>query len=167
MATSTLTVRAASRSDLDAIRTIYNEGIADRVATLEESPKTPQEMNDWWSLHHGYPVVVATEGSAIVGWAALNRFSHRCAHAGVADLSVYVARARRSRGVGFALLAALETAAVARGIHKIVLHALDSNEAGKRLYRKAGFSDVGVFRAHGMLDGRRVDIVAMEKILLP
>ena len=51
------------------------------------------------------------------------------------------------------------------GFHKIVLHALDANEWGKRLYRKSGFAKVGVFREHGVLDGRRVDVIAMEKII--
>jgi phosphinothricin acetyltransferase len=45
------------------------------------------------------------------------------------------------------------------------LHALNTNDHGKRLYLKCGFSEVGVFREHGSLDGRYVDVVAMEKLL--
>jgi phosphinothricin acetyltransferase len=52
------------------------------------------------------------------------------------------------------------------GFNKIVLHALNLNEHGKRLYRKAGFEEVGVFKEHGRLDGRFVDVVAMELLLL-
>jgi len=46
-----------------------------------------------------------------------------------------------------------------------VLHALDGNEYGKRLYRKLGFVDVGVFKEHGLLEGRYVDVIAMERLL--
>jgi L-amino acid N-acyltransferase YncA len=53
------------------------------------------------------------------------------------------------------------------GFHKIVLHALNSNENGKGLYRKAGFVEVGVFREHGLLDGQYVDVIAMERLLRP
>ena len=159
-------VRAARLSDLDAILRIYNEGIADRVATLDVDPKTSSDIEEWWAQHDDrYAIVVAESGDDVVGWASLNRFSHRCAHASIADLSIYVARSQRGRGVGFALLEALGAAARAGTFHKIVLHALDANEAGKRLYKKCGFSEVGVFREHGLLDGRYVDVVAMETLI--
>jgi L-amino acid N-acyltransferase YncA len=158
--------RRADGGDLDAILRIYNEGIADRLATLEVDPKTLRDIEDWWAEHDDrYAVVVAEIYDLVVGWASLNRFSHRCAHAAIADLSVYVARAQRGRGVGQALLEALEAAAKDGRFHKIVLHALEENEAGKRLYRRSGFVEVGVFKEHGLLDGRYVDVVAMEKLL--
>lgn len=165
MTTDRLVVRRASSDDLDALCRIYNEGIEDRLATLDGALKSRDDIAGWWSEHDGFPVLVAVAEDGIVGWASLNRFSHRCAHSDVADLSVYVARPNRGAGVGFALLRALETEAVRSGFHKIVLHAVIENVAGKRLYAKSGFREVGVFAQHGRLDGRRVDVVAMEKIL--
>ncbi len=159
-------LRRATPRDLDAILQIYNEGIEDRLATLEVDSKTLGEIEDWWALHdERYAVVVAEIGDTVVGWASLNRFSHRCAHGAIADLSVYVARAQRGCGFGKSLLETLEVEARKGKFHKIVLHALQENEAGKRLYRRSGFAEVGVFREHGMLDGRYVDVVAMEKLL--
>jgi L-amino acid N-acyltransferase YncA len=161
-----LSMRRASRGDREAIRAIYNDGIEDRVATLDLDPKSAQEMAQWWSQHDDrYVVLTASDANAIVGWASLNPFSQRCAHAQIADLSVYVARAHRGKGVGFALLTHLASAAQRNGFRKIVLHALDRNEHGKRLYRKAGFRDVGIFREHGILDGRYVDVIVMERLL--
>ena len=160
------TVRRASPGDVDAVLRIYNEGIMDRVATLESDEKTSEEISAWWRQHDDrYVVLVATEGGDVVGWASLNRFSNRCAHSEVADLSVYVARMHRGCGVGSLLLAELERYAIDGAFHKIVLHALDTNELGKHLYRKTGFVEVGVFKEHGSLDGRYVDVVAMEKLL--
>ncbi|MGA8475236.1 MAG: arsinothricin resistance N-acetyltransferase ArsN1 family A [Candidatus Cybelea sp.] len=159
-------VRRATPGDLEAIRRIYNEGIEDRVATLETDPEPLAEIQRWWSDHDDcFTVLVATDGAAIIGWASLNRYSQRCAHAAIADLSVYVSRSHRGRGVGSALLRALESHAIAAGFHKIVLHALNDNEHGKRLYRRSGFREVGVFREHGIVDGRHVDVVLMEKLL--
>lgn len=157
--------RRARVDDLDAIRRIYNQGIEDRLATLETGLRSFDDVAQWRDDHEGFPVLVAIADGVIVGWASLNRFSHRHAHAEIADLSVYVARSHRGRGVGFALLRDLESHAIAGGFHKIVLHALNENEAGKRLYRKSGFVEVGVFKEHGILDERRVDVIAMEKIL--
>lgn len=159
-------IRRASSDDLEAIRRIYNEGIEDRVATLDVEPKSRREIAQWWAQHEGrYAVLVATQSEDVVAWASLNPFSHRCAHSGIADLSVYVARLHRGKGVGYCLLLKLEEEAVERGFRKIVLHALDGNEPGKRLYRKSGFVEVGVFRQHGLIDGGYVDVVAMERLL--
>jgi L-amino acid N-acyltransferase YncA len=136
------------------------------VATLDLERKSSHDMAGWWTQHDArYSVIVAQDADGIVGWASLNRFSHRCAHSEIADLSVYVARDRRGRGIGTAMLADLEGQARRAGFHKIVLHALDANEQGKRLYRKCGFVHVGVFKEHGMLDGIYVDVIAMEKLL--
>lgn len=159
-------VRRASADDLDAVCRIYNEGIEDRVATLDTEPKSAADIQAWWRDHDGpYAVLVASESGAVVGWASLNRFSHRCARSRIADLSVYVARTHRGRGIGSELLRRLEERARAEGFRKIVLHALDSNEHGKRLYRKCGFREVGVFEKHGVIDGGFADVVAMEKVL--
>jgi len=161
-----VTVRRATRDDLAAIRRIYNQGVEDRAATLESDPRTLDENEQWWSQHAApYAVLVAVEGKNVVGWASLNPFSARCAHAAIADVSVYVEREFRGKGVGFGLLCELARQAKHGGFRKLVLHALNGNEHGKRLYRKVGFREVGVFREHGEIDGRYVDVVAMERIL--
>ena len=159
-------VREASRDDLPAIRAIYNQGIEDRVATLDEELKSGEDIATWFDAHdERYVVLVAQTDASIAGWASLNRYSHRCAYDGVADLSIYVERAWRGRGVGTVLLAALETAAARRAFHKIVLFTFAFNELGRGLYRKCGFREVGIFREQGKLDGRYVDVLAMEKLL--
>ncbi len=137
------------------------------MATLEEQPKDDAEMQSWYAEHDArYAILVAsTDANEVVGWASLSRYSHRCAFDGVADLSVYVAREHRSRGIGSQLMRAIEETARKNAFHKIVLFALARNTAGKLLYRKAGFSEVGIFKEQGKLDGAFVDVLAMEKIL--
>jgi L-amino acid N-acyltransferase YncA len=166
MTSDPVTIRSATETDLAAICAIYNEGIEDRVATLDVNAKSEDEIKDWWLEHSGpYSVLVATKGEQVIGWASLNPFSRRCAHAAIADLSVYVARGYRGKGVGYGLLRRLTEAAREDGFHKIVLHALNRNEFGRRLYRRAGFVEVGVFKEHGRVDGRLVDVIAMELLL--
>jgi phosphinothricin acetyltransferase len=162
-------VRDATIDDLTAVRRICNEGIQDRIATLDNTPKSAGDMRAWWSDHGDrYAVLVAEDKAAnVLGWAALNPYSHRCAYNGVADLSIYVARGARGTGVGSTLLGALERRAKEHGFHKIVLFAISGNAGGQGLYRKFGYREVGVFVEQGRLDGRFVDVVAMEKILKP
>jgi L-amino acid N-acyltransferase YncA len=159
-------IRPAVANDLPAIRRIYNEGIVDRVATLDLDEKSDADIAAWWNDHGGrYAVLVAERSGEIVGWASLNRYSHRCAYDGVADLSIYVARVARGGGVGSALLAQLERTAAEREFHKIVLFTFPFNDGGQRLYRARGFREVGVFAEQGTIDGRFVDVMAMEKLL--
>jgi len=160
-------VRIATREDIMAILSIYNQGIEDRIATLEPDLKDMSYMESWFSQHNSrYPVFVATVDSNIVGWADLHPYSHRCAYAGVGELSVYVERSWRRKGVGQALLLRLEGHAVAHGFHKLVLATFPFNQAGQGLYRKKGFREVGIFRRHGKLDGQWVDVIWMEKLLV-
>lgn len=48
------------------------------------------------------------ENSHIVGWASINPYSHRCAYRGVGELSIYIKREYRGKGLGQNLLLALE-----------------------------------------------------------
>ena len=72
-------------------------------------------------------------------------------------------RARRRDREG--LLAALIERARELGYHKLVLAAFLQNEAGMRLYTRFGFREVGVYREQGLLDGRWVDVIIMERML--
>jgi L-amino acid N-acyltransferase YncA/DNA-binding transcriptional ArsR family regulator len=160
-------IRDATDADAGSIARIYNQGIEDRMATLETQLRTPDERAAWLAARGSrHPVLVAVDASGgVVGWASLNQFNPRPAYDHVVDLSVYVAREERGRGVGDALLGALEQRARSLGYHKMVLAAFPTNAPGMRLYERHAFQTVGVYHEQGMLDGAWVDVIAMEKIL--
>ena len=168
--TGPLTIRDATPEDAAAICRIYNQGIQDRVATLETEERTPEERRAWLAARGPrHPVLVAegptADGSEVVGWGSLNVFNPRRAYDHVADFSLYIERAWRGRGVGRRLLDALIARARALRYHKLVLSAFPFNEAGMQVYRRAGFREVGTYREQGLLDGQWVDTIIMEKIL--
>lgn len=159
-------IRDATLDDAAAIARIYNQGIEERIATLETELRTPDDRARWLAERTArYPVIVAAEGIDVVGWASLNRFNPRPVYGHVADFSVYVTHERRGTGVGTALLTALEERARWLGYHKLVLASLPRNAAGMRLYERRGFRLVGVYREQAMLDNEWVDVVLMEKLL--
>lgn len=159
-------IRPASEGDAGAICTIHNQGIADRIATLDTTLRTIEGTGVWLADHGPrHPVIVAEVDGTIVGWACLNRFNARPAYDHVADFSVYVERGWRGKGVGRQLLDRLIELARGIGYHKMVLAAMASNDAGLTLYTRAGFTRVGIYREHGQLDGRWVDVAIMEKLL--
>ena len=159
-------VRAATAADAEAICRIYNQGIEDRVATLETELRTPQERAAWLAAKGPrHPVIVAEDDGHIIGWGSLNPFNPREAYRHVVDFSIYVERAYRGRGVGKIVLARLIELAREHGYHKMVLSAFPSNSGGMALYERMGFRTVGVYKEQGMLDGRWVDTIVMEKLL--
>src|SRR5256712_1736754 len=166
MGETTVTIRDAAPADAEVICRIYNQGIEDRVATLETEPRTPAERREWLAARGPrHPVLVGEIEGAIGAWGSLNRFNPRPVYDHVADLSVYVERAWRGRGVGRVVLTALVERARTLGYHKLVLAAFPDNAAGMALYARLGFTRVGVYREQGRLDGRWVDVVVMERLL--
>lgn len=160
-------IRVAMESDIPTIQSIYNQGIEDRIATLETEVKDYIYMKEWFDKHHGrYKIIVAEKEKQIAGWASINQYNNRCAYDGVADISVYISREYRGKGLGKLLLNELESLARENGFHKMVLFTFPFNQLGQGLYKKMGFREVGVFKNQGILDGKFVDVMAMEKILL-
>ncbi len=164
---SDLRLRRATAADAEAICRIYNQGIEDRVATLETELRTPEERRRWLAARgERHPVIVAEdERGAVVGWGSLNPFSAREAYRFVADFSIYVERGARGTGVGARMLEWLIALGRQLGYHKMVLSAFPTNTGGMALYTKLGFRTVGIYREQGLLDGRWVDTIIMEKLL--
>ena len=159
-------VRRASEADAAAICRIYNQGIEDRVATLETELRTPDERTQWMAARGPrHPVVVAEHSGVVVGWGSLNPYNPRDCYRHVADFSIYVERGYRGKGVGKAMLTHLVELARGLGFHKMVLSAFPTNTSGMALYETMGFRTVGIYKEQGMLDGRWVDTIVMEKVL--
>jgi len=136
------------------------------VATLETEQRTPEERAAWLAAKGPrHPVIVAEDGGHIIGWGSLNQFNPRDAYRHVVDFSIYVERAYRGRGAGKVMLTRLIELAREHGYHKMVLSAFPSNSGGMALYERMGFRTVGVYKEQGMLDGRWVDTIVMEKLL--
>ncbi len=161
-----LRIRKATEKDLPQILTIYNQGIEDRIATLEMDTKDDVYIDEWFAQKQGrYFVLVAEKEEHILGWASVNPYSQRCAYNGVGELSVYIHREHRGQGIGELLLQELEKEAEKNGFYKLVLFTFPFNRLGQGLYRKLGYREVGVFQNQGILEGKFVDVMAMEKLL--
>jgi phosphinothricin acetyltransferase len=159
-------VRLAEARDAEAIARIHSEGIADRVATFETEPRTAEQVAAALrDKGDRYPTVVIERDGVVVAWAGAGPYRSRPAYAGVAEHSVYVARAARGTGAGRAALQALCLAYAERGFWKIVSRIFPENTASLALHERCGFRVVGVYRRHGRLDGAWRDCVIVEILL--
>jgi L-amino acid N-acyltransferase YncA len=164
--TARVTTRLATPADAATIAAIYNEGIADRIATFETEPRTLEQIAAQLAEKgERFPTVVAERAGRVVAWAGAGAYRSRPAYAGVAEHSVYVARAARGTGAGKAALEALCRAYAERGFWKIVSRIFPENTASLRLHERCGFRVVGVYHRHGRLEGQWRDCVIVERLL--
>ena len=81
----------------------------------------------------------------------------------MAECSVYVAEAARGRGVGEALLGALEERADAAGIWTLEAVVFPENEASVAMLESCGFRVVGRRERLGRLGGEWRDVLLLER----
>jgi L-amino acid N-acyltransferase YncA len=158
-------VRPTRAADAGRIAEIYNAGIEERSSTFETDLRTAADIGEWLAGGERLPLLVADDGGRVVGWARVLVYSDRQAYAGVGEVSVYVDREERGRGIGRSLVEALERRAKELGYHKLLGKLFTDNEASAALVKRCGWRDVGLHLRHGRLDGKWRDVLVVERLL--
>ena len=161
----TIVLRPAEPSDAGAVTAIYNQGIAERIATFETEPRRAEDI----ALRIAdarYPMLVASDDAGrVVGWAGLSGYRARACYAGIAEFSIYLDASARGQGVGRQLLDGLVDAARTAGFWKLVSRVFPFNAASRRVCAACGFREVGTYEKHARLDGRWLDVVIVERLI--
>lgn len=153
-------IRAMTPADWEEVARIYAEGIATGYATFEKNVPT---WEDWDRNHLQSCRLVAVDKRRILGWAALSPVSSRCVYGGVAEVSVYVGRNARGRGVGMALMHLLISESEAAGFWTLQSGIFPENKGSIVLHEKVGFRKIGVRERVGKLDDEWKDNVLFER----
>ena len=153
-------IDSMTADDWEAVRAIYEEGIATGHATFELHAPPWQE---WDAKHLAAPRLVARSLGTVGGFAALSRVSAREVYRGVCEISIYVASHARGRGTGRALLEALIHESERAGIWTLQAGIFPENESSLRLHYAAGFRLVGRRERIGQLHGRWRDTLLLER----
>jgi L-amino acid N-acyltransferase YncA len=159
-------IRAATQSDLRAIRDIYNYYVERSTCTFQVEPDTEEERLAWFQGRSpAHPVTVAEAAGEVVGWAALSPWKSRCGYAQSVEASVYVRHDQHRRGIGRALMLDLIERAGAAGLHTIIGGACTEQAASLALQGSLGFQTAATFREVGFKFGRWLDVVYMQFFL--
>jgi len=167
---TSIMVRDARAADMGDVLRIYTPYVLHGLATFEEVPPTPDEMERRLGAVQtaGLPYLVAAWGHEIVGYAYATAYRPRPAYRHTIENSVYVAHAQHRSGVGSALLTALITRCEQGPWRQMVAAIGDSANAGSIvLHRRLGFEMVGTLRNVGFKHERWVDTVLMQRALKP
>jgi ribosomal-protein-alanine N-acetyltransferase len=140
-------------------------GDVSAVATMEESLFGPEA----WSPEllatevTADPVsryyIVADDDGVIAGYGGL-----LAQHGGQADvLTLAVAAHRWGEGIGTALLEGLLSEAARRGCTEIFLEVRVDNDRAQRLYRRRGFTSIGIRRAYYQPSGTDALVMRLQE----
>jgi L-amino acid N-acyltransferase YncA len=154
--------RRATPDDAETIATIYNEGIEDGIATFETRLRTANDIRNWFTGR--FPIVVI-EDDGVIAFASTSEYRPRDCYAGVAEFSVYVARAARGRGAGRLAMQSLMEEARQAGFWKLVSRVFVENAASRVLLGRIGFREVGIYKRHAQARGVWRDVVIVEALL--
>lgn len=148
-------IRAMLPKDWEAVKSIYEAGIASGYATFET--QTPA-WEKWDADHLKVGRWVAeVPSSNILGWVALSPVSGRCVYGGVAEVSVYVAPDAKGKGIGKALLMKVIEDSEAHGFWTLQSGIFPQNIASQKLHERCGFRFIGYREKVGKRDGVWMD----------
>jgi phosphinothricin acetyltransferase len=156
-------IRPAILDDLPAITEIYNEAIRNTVSTMDTVEKKVAERREWFDYHGDqYPLLVCEEQETVAGWASLNLWSDRIAYALTAEVSVFIHTEHRGKGIGKRLVKEIITAGKTAQRHLLVARISTENEISLNMFRRAGFTDLGIMKESGRKFDRWIDIVVLQ-----
>ena len=162
-----ITIRTATEADLIEILAIYNDAILNTTSVYNYLPHTLEMRQEWFATkqEQGYPVFVALENDAIVGFSTIGPFRPWIGYRYTVENSVYVAAKSRGKGIAKLLMQPVIDSAKAARMHTIVAGIDATNEASIHLHKQFGFEQVACFKEVGYKFNRWLDLVFMQLIL--
>ena len=160
-------IRDATEADLPAILAIYNDVLASSTAIFSDRPSTLEDRLLWFRARReaGYPVLVAADESAVLGFASFGDFRSWPGYRHTIEHTVHVRRRRPGPRVGSALMNVLLQRAVELGKHVIVAGVDADNLGSIRLHERLGFRQAGKLHQVGCKFGRWLDLTFLERRL--
>ena len=145
----------------EAVKAIYESGIATGNATFALSAPASWELWDKGHLRHSR--LVAVSANKVVGWVALSPTSARECYKGVCEVSIYIDAENRGKGIGSLLMAALIKSSEANGIWSLYSSMFPENRTSIALHKKFGFREIGYREKIAQLNGTWRDTVLLER----
>jgi len=154
-----------SGADMEEMTGIFNHYVVHSLATYTESPVSPERFEALMSFTPGYPSLVARDSDGVMaGFGLLRPYSLIQAFVSTAELTCFLKKGYTGRGIGTAILQALESGAVAMGIRSIVATVSSLNEESYRFHLARGFIEQGRLVEIGMRSGCPFDVVLLQKM---
>jgi L-amino acid N-acyltransferase YncA len=139
-------IRPSTTKDLNDIVKIYNHAVDEKFATADTEHVSLESRKDWFAQHSSetYPIYVAELNREIVGWCSLSPHRPgRKALRTVAEISYYIHKDHRRKGIANSLINHTLESAKALGFKNLISILLDLNKPSIHILEKFGFEKWG------------------------
>ena len=139
-------IRTATSKDFTEILRIYNQAVDEKFATADTEHVTLESRKEWFEHHtpETYPIYVAEEDGQVIGWCSLSPHRPgRKALRTVAEISYYIHKDHRRKGVASSLITYTIEKAKEMGFKNLISILLDANKTSIYILEKFGFEKWG------------------------
>jgi L-amino acid N-acyltransferase len=156
-------IRPAAKEDFPQITKIWNQIIRDTAATFTNAEKEIPELVQ--ANAAGRPFFAAEEDGKVVGFATYFPFRSGPGYARTKEHTIQLSPNARGKGLGRALMDAVEDHARDAGVHSIWAGISSENPDGKAFHAALGYEEIAVLPEVGRKFGRWMDLILMRKVL--
>ena len=160
-------IRLAGAWDATAIAGIWNPVIRDSTITFNAVEKDPDDLVRFLTTRAdaGHATFVAEEEGEVLGFATYGQFRAGVGYARSMEHTIMIADGARGRGLGAALLEAVEAHAREGGAHSMIAGVSGANEVGIAFHGARGYKEIARVPEVGWKHAQWLDLVLMQKIL--
>ncbi|HEM6238366.1 TPA: N-acetyltransferase [Streptococcus suis] len=162
-----INIRSAQKEDAAGLVAIYAPYVEDTSITFEtEVPTVADFASRIEKTLEKFPYLVAEKEGQVVGYAYASTYYARAAYDWTVELSVYVSKLARGKGIGSLLYDAIEEDLKVRGFKNFLACIALPNPASLALHKKRGYEQVAHFKNVGYKFDTWHDIVWLQKSLV-
>lgn len=160
-------IRSATAADAPALAALLNHWIENTAVTFNPVAKTADDILGMIATKAaaGHAFLVAAEGEILLGQASYGQFRAGEGYRTCMEHSISLSPAAKGKGIGRALMAAIEDHARAAGAHQMIAGVSGENADGRAFHEHLGYRHIATIPEAGFKFGRYMDLVLMQKFL--
>ena len=160
-------IRPARAADAPALAALLNRWILHTTVTFTPVPKTADDILDMIAARAaaGHAFLVAEDEGQLIGQASYSQFRGGPGYATCMEHSISLLPGAHRKGLGRALLTAIEDHARVGGAHQMIAAISGENEGGRAFHARMGYREIATIPEAGFKFGRFIDLVLMQKFL--
>jgi phosphinothricin acetyltransferase len=160
-------IRPAAAADARALAALLNHWIEHTAVTFNPVPKTEEDILVMIATKAaaGHAFLVAVEDGQLLGQASYGQFRGGLGYRTCMEHSISLLPGAHGKGLGRALLTAVEDHARDQGAHQMIAGVSGENAEGRAFHDRMGYRHIATVPEAGFKFGRFMDLVLMQKIL--